>query len=66
MKVGDLAYDNASGCIVMIVAINPTWMSTTARIPGMMRWDYEVIANGVKYYADADEISLICKTQEEK
>ena len=56
MLVGDLAYDEALGSVVMIIAINPSW--TCGELDGVI-WDFEVIADGARYYADADELKAI-------
>ncbi len=58
MKVGDLVYDAAFGAAAMIIATNPTWIDDDGFVN---QWDFEVISDGIRYYADADELLPTCE-----
>ena len=56
MKVGDLAKDNTTNDIILVVSKNYTWIDQN----GLRHcWDFEVMSSDRIYYVDAEEVQEI-------
>ena len=53
MRIGDLVKDTGLDDVVMIVAENPNYNSSSGKI---IKWDFEVYHGGVFYFVDVDEL----------